>query len=208
MQTQNRTKILVTSAMMVALASILSVFPKFNGLWPNGGSITICSMLPIIIVSYLYGFKWGFMSAAAFSLIQIMSDLRGIAGADAKTTVAVLLLDYVIAFLVLGFGGAFKGKFKNPAKELCLGSILAISLRFLSHFLSGFLLFGSYAEWFFTQEGFTLGNSIFASMGNGTPLYLLYSLMYNGSYLLPEIIITAIVAYIIGKQGLLERLAK
>lgn len=208
MQNQTKTKILVTSAMMVALASILSVFPKFNGLWPNGGSITVCSMLPIIIVSYIYGYKWGFMSSAAFALIQIMSDLRGIAGADVMTTFAVILLDYVIAFVVLGFGGAFKGKFKNPAKELCLGSILAISLRFLTHFISGYLLFGSYAEWFFTQEGFTLGNSIFASLGNGTPLFLLYSFMYNGSYLIPEIIITATVAYIIGKQGLLDRLAK
>lgn len=205
---RNKTKILVSSAMMVAVASILSVWPKFNGMWPNGGSITVCSMLPIILVSYLYGTKWGLMASSAFALIQIMSDLRGIAGMDALTTFLVLLIDYYIAFAVLGFGGIFRGKLGSTAKELCRGSVFAIGLRFLSHFVSGYLLYSSYAEWFFTQEGFTLGNNIFASLGNGTPLFLLYSLMYNGSYLIPEMIITGIVAYIIGKQGLVDKLKR
>lgn len=203
---KNKTKILATSAMMVALAFILSIFPKFNGMWPNGGSITVCSMLPIIMVSYLYGYKWGFMASTAYAFLQLFSDLRGIAGANMMTTFLIILIDYIIAFVVLGFGGAFRGKFNNPAKELCLGSIFAISLRFMSHFVSGYLLFSSYAEWFFTQEGFTLGNSIFAALGDGTPLYLMYSLMYNASYLIPEMIITGIVAYIIGKKGVLDRL--
>jgi thiamine transporter len=197
---KNNTRKLVTSAMLVALATILSIFPKFNGIWPNGGSITFCSMLPIVMVSYFYGRKWGLMASSAFAVIQMLSDLRGIAGMDLKTTFAVILLDYVIAFVVLGLGGLFRGKFDNIAKELSLGCIVAIALRFLTHFISGYLLFSSYAEWFFTQEGFAFGNKIFASLGNGTPLYLLYSFMYNGSYLIPEMIITSIVAYIIGKQ--------
>ena len=203
---QNKTKTMVVCAMMVAMATILSIWPKFNGMWPNGGSITICSMLPIILVSYLYGFRWGFMASGAFALIQIMSDLRGIAGMDAMTTFLVILIDYIIAFLVLGFGGIFRGKLGSSAKELCRGSVFAIGLRFLSHFISGYLLYSSYAEWFFTQEGFTLGNSIFASLGNGTPLFVLYSFMYNGSYLIPEMIITGIVAYTLGKQGFIEKL--
>lgn len=206
---QNKnTKILVASAMMVALAGILSVFPKINGLWPNGGSITLCSMLPIIVVSYLYGLKWGFMSSTVFAVIQIMSDLRGIAGMDAMTTFLVLLLDYGIAFIILGIGGIFKGKFNNPAKELALGSILALSLRFLCHITSGITLFSSYAEWFFTQEGFALGNSIFASLQSSKMLFVAYSLVYNGSFMIPEIIITAIGAYIIGKQGILDKLVR
>lgn len=201
---QSNTKILTTAAMMVALASILSVFPKFNGLWPNGGSITICCMLPIVLVSYLYGIKWGLMAGGAFAAIQLLSDLRAIAGADLMTTFLVILIDYVIAFVVLGFGGIFRNKFGDSAKELCLGSIFALSLRFCSHLVSGFLLFSSYAEWFFTQENFALGNSIYAALGNGTPLYLLYSVMYNGSYMIPEIILTAIAAYIIGKQKFIK----
>ena len=92
------------------------------------------------------------------------------------------------------------------AKELSLGAVIAILARFAAHFVSGYLLFSGWAEWFFTQEGFTLGNSIFAALGNGTPLYMLYSLMYNGSYLIPEMIITAVVAYILGKQKFFEKL--
>ena len=85
---------------------------------------------------------------------------------------------------------------------------MAIFLRFVSHFASGYLLYSSYAEWFFTQEGFTLGNNIFASLGDGTALYVLYSVMYNGSYLLPELVITSVVAYIIGKQKFFKDLMK
>ncbi|MEG1800750.1 MAG: energy-coupled thiamine transporter ThiT [Oscillospiraceae bacterium] len=204
-QNKNNTKILVTCAMMVALGGILSVFPTFKGLWPNGGSITLCSMLPVIIVSYLYGLKWGFMSSAVFAVIQIMSDLRGIAGTDAMTTFWVIFLDYGLAFMVLGLGGIFKGKFNDPAKELALGSIVAIGLRFLCHFTSGYLLFSDYAEWFFTQEGFAFGNSVYASLQNSKLLFVAYSVIYNASYLLPEIIMTAIAAYIIGKSGILKK---
>ncbi|MEG0020223.1 MAG: energy-coupled thiamine transporter ThiT [Oscillospiraceae bacterium] len=206
-QNKNNTKILVTCAMMVALGGILSVFPTFKGLWPNGGSITLCSMLPVIIVSYLYGLKWGFMSSAVFAVIQIMSDLRGIAGTDAMTTFWVIFLDYGLAFMVLGLGGIFKGKFNDPAKELALGSIVAIGLRFLCHFTSGYLLFSDYAEWFFTQEGFAFGNSVYASLQNSKLLFVAYSVIYNASYLLPEIIMTAIAAYIIGKSGILKKAA-
>ncbi len=205
---QNKTKVLTTSAMMIAMASILSIFPKFNGIWPNGGSITFCCMLPIILISYIYGTKQGLLAGLAFALIQILSDLRGIAGMDAFTTFMVILLDYIVAFTVLGFGGVFKGKLGNMSKELCAGSVFAIFLRLVAHFTSGYLLYSSYAEWFFTQEGFTLGNSIFASLGNGTPLYLLYSFMYNASYLIPEMIITGIVAFILGKQKFIQNLAK
>lgn len=205
---QNKTKTLVTCGMLIALASILSVFPKIDGIWPNGGSITFCSMLPIIIISYLYGLKWGFISSFAFALIQLFTGLKGIAGMDALTTFLVILIDYIIAFTILGIGGIFRGKFNNPAKELAAGSALAIFLRFVSHFTSGYLLYSSYAEWFFTQEGFTLGNNIFASLGDGTALYVLYSVMYNGSYLLPELVITTVVAYIIGKQKFFKDLMK
>lgn len=205
---QSKTKVLTTSAMMVAMATILSIFPKFNGIWPNGGSITFCCMLPIIIISYLYGTKQGLMAGTAFALIQILSDLRGIAGMDALTTFLVLLIDYVIAFTVLGFGGIFKGKFGDVSKELCAGSVFAIFLRLVAHFISGYLLYSSYAEWFFTQEGFTLGNNIFASLGNGTALYVLYSFMYNASYLIPEMLITGVVAYAIGKQKFFKDMVK
>ena len=197
---------MTVSAMMLGLATILSIFPKFSGLWPNGGSITVCSMLPIILVAYLYGTRQGLLTGLAFGILQILLGLKGIAGMYILSTLGVVLFDYIVAFTVLGFGGIFRGKFKNTAAELSAGSVFAIFLRLVSHFISGYILFSSYAEWFFTQEGFTLGNSIFAALGNGTPLYMLYSLMYNASYLLPEMIITGIVAWIMGKRGIIDRL--
>ena len=203
---RNKTKTLVTCAMLIAVATVLSVWPKFDGMWPNGGSVTFCSMLPIIIISYLYGMKWGFMSSTVFGVIQLMTELKGVAGASVFDTFMIILLDYIVAFAVLGIGGIFRGKFNSIAKELSLGAVVAILARFAAHFVSGYLLFSGWAEWFFTQEGFTLGNSIFAALGNGTPLYMLYSLMYNGSYLIPEMIITAVVAYILGKQKFFEKL--
>lgn len=205
---KNKTKVMTVSAMMLGLSTILSIFPKFSGLWPNGGSITVCCMLPIILVSYLYGVKQGLLTGLAFGILQILLGLKGIAGMNLLSTLGVLFFDYIVAFTVLGFGGLFKGKLKNTALELSLGSVLAIFLRLVAHFISGYLLFSGYAEWFFTQEGFTLGNSIFAALGNGTALFMLYSLMYNASYLLPEMIITGIVAYILGKRGIIERLDK
>jgi len=205
---KNKTKTMVTCAMLIAIATVLSYWPKFEGMWPNGGSVTFCSMLPIVMISYLYGLKWGFMSSTVFAGIQILQGLKGIAGMDLVTTLLVILIDYVIAFVVLGIGGIFRGKMNNVAKELCVGSVFAIFLRLVAHFISGYLLYSSWAEWFFTQEGFTLGNSIFASLGNGTPLYMLYSFMYNASYLIPEMIITGVVAYIIGKQKFFTDLAK
>ena len=63
-----KTKRLVESALMIALSTILSFIILFR--LPFGGSITACCMLPVILVSYRYGVKWGFATAFAFSLIQ------------------------------------------------------------------------------------------------------------------------------------------
>ena len=205
---KNKTKMMTVSRMMLGLSTILSIFPKFSGLWPNGGSITVCCMLPIILVGYIFGVKQGLLTGLAFGILQILLGLKGIAGMDLLSTLGVIFFDYIVAFTVLGFGGVFKGKFKNTGAELAAGSVFAIFLRLVAHFISGYLLFSSYAEWFFTQEGFTLGNSIFASLGNGTRLFMLYSLMYNASYLLPEMLITGVVAFILGKSGVIERLER
>ena len=114
---QNKTKTLVTCGMLIALASILSIFPKIDGIWPNGGSITFCSMLPIIIISYLYGLKWGFMSSFAFALIQLFTGIKGIASMDALTTFGNT---YRLYNSLYNFGHRryFQSKFNNPAKNL------------------------------------------------------------------------------------------
>ena len=111
----------------------------------------------------------------------------------------VCLLDYIVAFTVLGFGGIFRNKIKNPSAALALGAFVALSLRYIVHIISGAIFFGAWAEWFFTQEGFySIGAKIMETF-SGAELSIAYSVFYNGLYMIPEIIITTIVAAILGK---------
>ena len=92
----------------------------------------------------------------------------------------------------------FKGKFKKPALELALGVFVALLLRYIVHIISGAIFYGAWAEWFFSQEGFyKIGESILGKY-SGTALSIVYSVFYNGLYMVPEIIITTVVAAILG----------
>ena len=112
---------------------------------------------------------------------------------------AIILLDYLVAYTVLGFGGIFRNKIKNKGVALCLGSVLALSLRYLAHILSGAIFYGAWAEWFFSQDGFyKIGAGILEHF-SGFSLALIYSVFYNGLYMIPEIIITAVAAVVISR---------
>ena len=216
MNTRSKTQRLTTSAVMIALSAGLAVvcalIPFLN--LPFGGGFTIASMLPIVLISYMYGLKWGFFVSATYSLVQMLLDLSlgtsasvimalfmptsdGYMGALAG--VAIILLDYLVAYTVLGFGGIFRNKIKNKGVALCLGSVLALSLRYLAHILSGAIFYGAWAEWFFSQDGFyKIGAGILEHF-SGFSLALIYSVFYNGLYMIPEIIITAVAAVVISR---------
>ena len=184
--------VLVTCALLLAVSSVLAVFPKFKFL-ANGGSITFCSMLPIIVISYVFGVKWGLLSSFAFSLIQLITGFSG-SGLGPVAFVVELLFDYLVAFTVLGLGGLFR-KGNSPKRDLALGALLATFLRFLSHLISGVVVWGEYAGWFFENMG-DFGASILEKFSGGL-LVFLYSLIYNGSYMIPEMIITTVAAALI-----------
>lgn len=194
----SNTRILVECAMLVAVASVLCIFPKFSFL-PYGGSITVCSMLPIILISYRRGLKWGLLSGVVFSLVQMLTGLKT-AGFSLFAIVMVVLFDYILAFTLLGLGGMFRGKFNSVAKELALGSFVVLMIRFACHVISGYFVWGEYAEWFFSQAG-DWGANVLARV-SGNALALLYSVVYNATYMVPEIIITVIVAVLISKFAL------
>lgn len=192
---------LVETGILLAMATILSVIQPFA--LPFGGGITIVSMLPIVLLSYRHGVKWGLFSAFIYSLLQIVTGFGTVKGFFVPEDYAlwagigIVLLDYVIAYTMLGFGGIFRNKLKAPL-ALCLGSIVALLLRYLVHTISGAIFFGAWAEWFFTQEGFyAIGAKIMETFSGGG-LAIVYSIFYNGLYMIPEIILTAIVAFIIG----------
>ena len=195
-----QTKKLVTSSIMLALATILSMLKLWEMPW--GGSITLFSMLPIILVGFMYGTKWGITTALASSLLQMLLGAtmsQAFAGLDGMNIVYMAFLDYIVAFTVLGLGGIFKKLVKNQLIALILGVTVCVLLRYAAHFGSGAILWGDYAEWFFSDpEAFVsfapeLSQNILNSFsGNG--LACIYSAIYNGCYMIPELILTIIAA--------------
>lgn len=194
---------LVESALLLAIATMLSFFPKFDGIWANGGSITLCSMLPIILVSYRHGAKWGLATGLCFSLLQMFTGGIFLPAGGAAAAAAGLLLDYILPYTLIGLGGIFRGKFKNTTAELALGTVFALLLRYACHVASGYILWKSVADAtsFLSTPGFGLGNGI-VSKFTGNTLCFLYSLIYNGSFMLPELILTTLGAVLVSKFAL------
>ena len=111
------TLILAESAMLISMAVVLSQIKVY--VFPQGGSVTLASMAPIVLISCRYGAKWGLGAAFVYSLLQMILP-PGFYPPPAKTLPAfacVVLLDYVIAFTVLGTAVFFGRPFKN--KVLC-----------------------------------------------------------------------------------------
>lgn len=209
MSRRNNTKTVVECALMIAIATVLNLicsFIPFLNL-PFGGGFTICSMLPIVLAAYRNGTKWGIVTGFIYAVLQMLLGFRTVSaffmpGSDSYMVlwkaILVCVIDYIIAYTVLGLGGIFRNRIKNPSASLCVGSLVALSLRYLAHIVSGYLFFGTWAEWFFSQDGFTLGAKVLEHF-SGSGLALIYSITYNGLFMIPEIIITAIVALVIGK---------
>ena len=198
---------LVESALLIAIAAVIELISKALGLeLPFGGTVTLASMFPIVLIAYKYGTKWGLLSGFTYSIVQMLLGVKVVSAmflpGDGQMAVwqaiCVCLLDYVLAYTVLGFGGIFKGKFKKPAGELALGAFVALLIRYLVHIVSGAIFYGAWAEWFFSQEGFySIGEKILGTF-SGTSLSIIYSIFYIGLYMVPEIIITTVVAAILG----------
>ena len=207
MNTSQKTQRLTVSAIMLAtatvLAAICALIPFLH--LPFGGGFTVASMLPVVLIAYMYGTKWGLFSAFTYSVIQIVLDLMaGKAGSllllyflptsddfmGFGVAIGILLLDYFIAYTALGLGGVLRNKLpKAPA--IVLGVIIALGARYAVHIISGYLFFGSWAEWFFTQDGFYAIGNVILNAFSGQLLAVVYSIFYNGLYMIPEIVITA-----------------
>lgn len=200
------TKKLTVCAMLVALAAVLAIISLVIPLQlPFGGSITFASMLPIVLIGYMFGTKWGIGSAFVYAVIQMILGGSTVASffmpGDSQMiwykAVMVCLIDYILAYTVIGFSGIFSGKIKNPAGALCLGSVFALFLRYVCHIVSGAIFFGTWAEWFFTDiMNGSFGQWVLSHF-SGAGLAWFYSVIYNGLYMIPEIILTGILAAIV-----------
>ncbi len=206
---KTNTKRLTESAMLLALAIILELVAKmFIPELPFGGQVTLASMLPVVLISYRHGMKWGFVASFTYSLLQMALGAKTVSaaflpgyfgdGAMIFNAVLMCLLDYVLAFTVLGLGG-LTCNMKNKGAGLVCGALVALGARYLCHILSGYILFGSYAEWFFTQEGFPAWGASLVQSLNPAVLSIVYSVVYNGMYMIPEMIVTVVAAACISR---------
>ena len=172
---KNKTALRLTeSAMMIAAATILS-FVKLVDL-PAGGSITLASMLPILLIAYRYGWAWGTLCGLVHGTIQFVigsSVLSYVTGA--ASVCAVILLDYIVAFAVIGLGGIMKKVTSSQTAALVSGAVVASVLRYVCHVISGC--------------------TVWAGLSIPTADALGYSFIYNATYMLPEMLILMVVAY-------------
>lgn len=169
---------LCTSAIFIALSTILSFLQIIE--MPMGGSVTLASMLPILFIGLQFGYKWGIGSAFVYSLIQLMQALiKGnvfVYCVGATAVIVCVLFDYVFPFSILGLSAFARAKKENELsipKALITFSVL-IFIRFICHFVTGMTIWGQWDEGL--KGAFT------------------YSLLYNGSYMLPELVITVVLA--------------
>ncbi len=166
-----KTKKLTTCALMIATSTVLALLSKLiPSPWLQGGSVTIASAVPIILVALVYGPKWGLLSSVTYSLIQMIMGFYPPPTPNLLNFVLVVFLDYIAAFGVFGLAGLFYKK--DMPITIPFSGLVVTFLRYVCHILSGILIWGVYAE---------EGQTVFA-----------YSLIYNGTYMIPEIIITTI----------------
>lgn len=195
-QTYSKTRVLVEGALMIALATVLSFIPFIE--LPHGGSITLLSMLPLIVMSFRHGAKWGLFTAFVHSLLQFFLGIKNLAYCQTLgAQVGCVLLDYLLAFTALGLACLLAKPFGSKLAGVGVGTFGVCLLRYLCSFLSGYLVWKDYDYAFEWMTQFGWGAAI-ASMGENA-LCWLYSAVYNATYMLPEALLTTVGALVLCK---------
>ncbi len=173
-------KKLTVSAIFIALSTVLSMIPLVQ--MPLGGKLTPLSMLPVCLIGVMYGAGYAIIPCLAYGLIQTF--LGGVFGwgLSLGQLIACMLLDYILAYGFMAFSGLFH---KKGIIGICISIGIAMFGRFACHFLSGSILF----------QSFDVFNNPY-----------LYSLCYNGAYMLPEMILTVIGAVLLIKTKALAKI--
>ena len=158
-------KSLAYAALSIALAFVLSYVKLFR--MPNSGSVTLASMLPLMLFSAAYGVGPGLLAGAAYGLLQYVQGGWFVHPIQ-------FLLDYPLAFALIGLAGVYKLLPKDWSKwSLYAAMVLGALGRCISATLAG-ILYWETAPW--------------------------ASLVYNGAYLLPDTLICIVLAVFVGKR--------
>ncbi|EYE87931.1 proton-coupled thiamine transporter YuaJ [Fervidicella metallireducens AeB] len=164
------TKKITMASLCIALSFVLSYIKIFK--LPQGGSITLGSLMPLFIFAYIYGARDGIMAGAVYGIMQFIQEPYIVHWSQ-------VMIDYPLAFGALGLAGLSK-------KSLPLGILLGGTGRLFFHVISGVVFFGSYAP-----EGQNV---------------LIYSLVYNLTYLLPDLLLCVVIAFITQFKNAINRL--
>lgn len=179
----------IEGALVIAMSVILGLIRVYRLPW--GGAVTLLSMLPISLYSIKHGVKKGIEISfifALFQFIQGISDGLFAWGLTPVMLISCIFIDYILAYTVIGLAGIFRSK---GAVGWISGTVIALLLRFICHFISGAFIFKSLGK---LWDGFSTDNTY------------LYSLVYNGAYMLPEIIFTSIGAFAIYRIPVIQKL--
>jgi thiamine transporter len=172
-QATSRTRLLAEAAVMIALAVVLDALRLYT--LPQGGSITIGEMVPLLFLALRRGPKLGVFAGAIFGVLDVYFE-------PFVYNPIQFLLDYPLAFGALGLAGLFS---KRPSTWAApLGVAVGIGSRFVCHFFSGIIFFAS-----------------FAPAGENPALY---SAVYNATYLVPGLIISEFAIFALARMGALK----
>lgn len=164
------TRMIVNVALMIALTVVLHMFRLYH--MPQGGSVTLGGMVPLLLVAFCYGPAVGYLAGFAYGLINLIQDPFILQPVQ-------VLFDYPLPYMAIGLAGCFRNR-------IYLGAFIGIFGRFICHFISGAVFFGSYAP---------------AGM---SPYW--YSLVFNATYLVPELIICIAVLRLLPVKKLLQQM--
>jgi len=171
---------MVECALMIALGTVLAQIKIWQ--MPYGGSVTLVSSLPFILVSYRHGLKWGVIAGLTNGFLQILTGWYAPPAGTIAAIIACVLLDYLLAFTCLGTAELFARPFSNKKAGIVFSTAVVMTMRFLCSFFSGALLWDSYQAYYEWARGMSVWT---------------YSFIYNSGYMLPELIITAVVGRLI-----------
>ena len=173
----SKIKRLCECSIMIALASVLSLCKLVD--FPHGGSVTLASMLPILLIAYRHGTATGLIAGLIYGVLQQLLGLNTLSYAPTPAAaVAIIVLDYLLAFAVIGFGGLFRKMKVSAPLQLTSGAIFVCLLRYLLHVIAG--------------------ATVWAGLSIPSEAALFYSLGYNATYMIPEALLLCAVAFYLG----------
>ncbi|MDR0936286.1 MAG: energy-coupled thiamine transporter ThiT [Oscillospiraceae bacterium] len=176
----SKTATLTECAILVAVSFVLSLIPSFS--MPLGGTISWFSTVPILLAAIRHGTAWGAGTALVYSLTQLLLGMSNVSYAAATSLAAAVgcaLLDYILAFTLIGVAGGLYKAAKTKTGGILSALLVTGLFRLLCSFLSGILIWGPYAP-----DGWSIP---------------LYSLAYNAAWCVPDVLLALIAVFALSK---------